>query len=203
MRPIPSLRHGKGGRTGRAEIWARASATSGGRVITRPSVQSAGDRGHGRTADSGWRTLSGSSARRWQRAEKPLRLARGVYLLATRDAQFGRAANAGHPVRREFDSRLALGRTGAFRRFESRMTLALTIVIATAAAPSSPSARSSTCAANEHRAPRLRYRKPPDPAQNRRQDLSHCASLVSVAKRKIALRHGRFYGCSYIVFCLT
>ena len=28
-------------------------------------------------------------------------------------------------------------------------------------------------------------------------------SLVSVAKRKIALRHGRFYGCSYIVFCLT
>ena len=27
--------------------------------------------------------------------------------------------------------------------------------------------------------------------------------LVSVAKRKIALRHGRFYGCSYIVFCLT
>ncbi len=27
--------------------------------------------------------------------------------------------------------------------------------------------------------------------------------LVSVAKRKIALRHGRFYGCSYVVFCLT
>ena len=28
-------------------------------------------------------------------------------------------------------------------------------------------------------------------------------SLVSVAKRKIALRQGRFYGCSYVVFCLT
>ena len=27
--------------------------------------------------------------------------------------------------------------------------------------------------------------------------------LVSVAKRKIALRHGRFYGCSLFVFCLT
>ena len=29
------------------------------------------------------------------------------------------------------------------------------------------------------------------------------SSLVSVAKRKIALRHGRFYGCSLFVFCLT
>jgi hypothetical protein len=33
--------------------------------------------------------------------------------------------------------------------------------------------------------------------------LASMARLVSVAKRKIALRHGRFYGCSYVVFCLT